>query len=148
MKVILYRPQIPQNSGNIVRSCKVTGAELVLVRPLGFKTDDRSLKRAGLDYWDGVSVTEIDDLMTYLEVLDTTFYFFSSHAKQLYTDVSYDQDCSLVFGSESAGLPAKYLEKWPDKFVTLPMQNGSRCLNLSTAVGIGIYEALRQQNFF
>lgn len=144
MKIILYRPQIPQNTGNIVRTCKVTGSKLVLVRPLGFKTDDRSLKRAGLDYWDGVDVTETDDLMAYLENLQTPFFFFSSHAKTIYTDVTYSEDTALIFGSESAGLPSKYLEKWPEKFVTLPMIDGSRCLNLATSVGIGVYEALRQ----
>lgn len=144
MKIILYRPQIPQNTGNIVRTCKVTGSELVLVRPLGFKTDDRSLKRAGLDYWDGVDVTEIDDLMTYLENLEAPFFFFSSHAKTIYTDVAYNEDTALIFGSESAGLPPKYLERWSEKFVTLPMVDGSRCLNLATSVGIGVYEALRQ----
>ena len=144
MKIVLYRPQIPQHTGNIVRTCKVTGSELILVRPLGFKTDDRSLKRAGLDYWEGVDVTEIDDLMIYLENLETLFYFFSFHAKKLYTDVTYDQDTILIFGSESAGLPQKYHERWPEKFVTLPMIDGSRCLNLATSVGIGVYEGLRQ----
>jgi len=147
MKIILYRPQIPQNTGNIVRTCKVTNTELILVHPLGFKTDDKSLKRAGLDYWEGVSVIEIEDLMQYLLKLRNRFYFFSSHAQQSYTEVKYDQDITLIFGSEGAGLPDQYLEKWLDRFVTIPMQEGSRCLNLATAVGIGIYEALRQQNF-
>lgn len=144
---MLYHPQIPQNTGNIVRTCKVTGTELILVRPLGFQTDDRSLKRAGLDYWDGVRVTEIDDLMLYLNKVPSSFYFFSSHAKRYYTDFSYKNDSLLIFGSESAGLPSKYLEKWPEKFATLPMQKQSRCLNLATAVGIALYEALRQSHF-
>lgn len=146
MKVILYRPQIPQNTGNIIRTCKVTSTDLILVHPLGFKTDNCSLKRAGLDYWEGVNVTEIDDLMSYLQILNTSFYFFSSHAKKIYTDVCYQQETTLIFGSESSGLPSKYKETWPDRFVTLPMKDGSRCLNLATAVGIGIYEVLRQRS--
>lgn len=144
MKIILYHPQIPQNTGNIVRTCKVTGADLILVRPLGFKTDNHHLKRAGLDYWEGVNVKQIDNLTLYLEHLNSPFYFFSSHAQTLYTDPLYTQDTTLIFGSESAGLPPKYKEKWPSQFVTLPMKEGSRCLNLATAVGIGIYEVIRQ----
>lgn len=146
MKIVLYRPQIPQNTGNVVRTCKVTGTELVLVRPLGFHTDDRSLKRAGLDYWDGVPVTEIDDLMQYLEEQQAPFIFFSSHATRPHWDMEYPSESVLIFGSESAGLPSAYFEKWPERFVTLPMIEGSRCLNLATTVGIGLYEALRQQS--
>ena len=144
MRVVLYHPQIPQNTGNIVRTCKVTGTDLVLVHPLGFSIDDRSLKRAGLDYWDGVNVIEIKDLISYLHSLSPPLYFFSSRAKKMYTDVGYTKDCTLIFGSESAGLPDEYRDLWPENFVTLPMKPNSRCLNLSTAVGIGIYEALRQ----
>ena len=147
MKVILFRPQIPQNAGNIVRTCAVTGSDLILTRPLGFSTHDRWLKRAGLDYWEGVDVTLIDDLESYLEQVSTPFYFFSSKATKLYTHVTYTQETLLIFGSETEGLPPNFVEKWPEKFVTIPMRPNVRCLNLATSVGIGLYEAWRQQNF-
>jgi tRNA (cytidine/uridine-2'-O-)-methyltransferase len=148
MKVILYQPQIPQNTGNIVRTCAVTGCDLIMVKPLGFSTDDRWLKRAGLDYWEGVEVTLIDNLEDYLEQRQgPSFYFFSSKAKTLYTSVTYQADTSLIFGSETSGLPPSLMEKWLERFVTLPMVPGVRCLNLATSVGIAIYEAWRQQGF-
>ncbi|QVL58364.1 MAG: tRNA (cytidine(34)-2'-O)-methyltransferase [Simkaniaceae bacterium] len=145
--IILYRPQIPQNAGNIVRTCHATGSNLILVRPLGFRTNDKSLKRAGLDYWEGVTVTLIDDLMEYLENQVRPFYFFSSKASSIYTETSFEDDAILIFGSESEGLPEKFYEKWPEKFLTLPMKEGSRCLNLSNSAAIALYEALRQKNF-
>ena len=147
MKIILYRPQIPQNTGNIVRTCHATGSELVLVRPLGFKIDDKNLKRAGLDYWESVSVTFTNDLMEYLEQETAPFYFFSSKATLSYTDIEYTDEATLIFGSEVAGLPPKYYERWPEKFLRIPMRKNSRCLNLSNAVAITLYEALRSQNF-
>lgn len=147
MKIILFQPQIPQNTGNIVRSCAVTGNELILVRPLGFSTTDRWLKRSGLDYWEGVDVQFIDDLEEYLNNTPYPFYFFSSKAKQSYVDVSYKTDDILVFGSETAGLPPHITERWVERCVTLPMIPGARCLNLATTVGIAIYEAWRQQGF-
>jgi len=147
MKVILYQPQIPQNAGNIVRTCAVTGCDLVMVHPLGFSVADRWLKRAGLDYWEGVNVSFVDDLAVYLAQQTTPFYFFSSHATKLYTDVPYTKDTQLIFGSETQGLDPFFAEKWPDHFVTVPMIAGVRCLNLATTVGIGVYEAWRQQQF-
>lgn len=147
MNIILYQPQIPQNTGNIVRTCAVTGSSLTLVRPLGFSVTDRWLKRAGLDYWEGVQVSFLDDLEEYLRNLDTPFYFLSSKAKQKYSDVHYTANDTLIFGSETAGLPARFQEIWPEKFTTIPMVGGVRCLNLATSVGIVTYEAWRQQNF-
>lgn len=147
MKIILYQPQIPQNAGNIVRTCAVTNCDLIMVKPLGFSTHDRWLKRAGLDYWEGVNVSFIDDLDTYLTSYSGSFYFFSSKSTTLYTSVSYHQDSLLIFGSENHGLPQVFLDKWPEHFVTLPMGEGARCLNLATSVGIGVYEAWRQQGF-
>lgn len=147
MKIILYQPQIPQNTGNIVRSCSVTGTSLALVRPLGFSTNDRWLKRAGLDYWEGVNVDFIDDLDTLLESTPHPFHFFSSKAAKRYTDVAYGPDDLLIFGSETAGLPPSFQEKWPDRFATIPMIPQARCLNLATSAGIVLFEALRQQNF-
>jgi tRNA (cytidine/uridine-2'-O-)-methyltransferase len=147
MKLILFQPQIPQNTGNIARTCSATGTGLVLVHPLGFSTQNRWLKRAGLDYWEGVDVEEIDDLEAYLEKTKNSFYFFSSKGKKRYTDVEYDSETLLIFGSETAGLPEKYWERWPDRFVTIPMIEEARCLNLANSAAIGLYEALRQTHF-
>lgn len=147
MKIILFQPQIPQNTGNIVRTCKVTGSSLVLVRPVGFSLSDKALKRAGLDYWDGVNVEIIDDLMQYLDDSHLPFYFFSSHAKACYADACYDSNHILIFGSETAGLPSLYHEKFADYFLKIPMRENSRCLNLSNTVSIVLYEAWRQQGF-
>ncbi len=148
MKVILYQPQIPQNTGNIVRTCAVTGSDLILIQPLGFSISDRWLKRAGLDYWEGVSVELQEDLEAYLDSSSSSFYFFSSKATTLYSDVNYQKDDLLIFGSETTGLPAAYFSRWPEKFVKIPMIPGVRCLNLATSVGIGVYEAWRRQSFF
>ncbi len=147
MEIILFQPQIPQNTGNIVRTCAVTGSALTLVRPLGFSTSARMLKRAGLDYWENVTVNLIDNLVDYLENTSKAFYFFSSHAKQPYTEASYSSDDLLIFGSETAGLPALFRERWPECFRTIPMRKNNRCLNLSNAVSVVIYEAWRQQQF-
>lgn len=147
MKIVLYQPQIPQNTGNIVRTCSVTGTELILVRPLGFSINNRWLKRAGLDYWEGVHIEIIDQLEIFLlKLLESKrqFYFFSSKAKNSYTTISYQPDDTLIFGSETSGLPQNYLTQWPDRFATIPMIPQSRCLNLATSVGIVLYEALRQ----
>lgn len=140
MKIVLYQPQIPQNTGNIARTCAATGAGLVLVRPLGFSTNSRWLKRAGLDYWDGVNVEEIDDLEA---ILGTSFFFFSSKATKLYTEAPYTPDSLLIFGSETSGLPESLWGKYPDRFYTIPMVEGTRCLNLSNCAAVVIYEALR-----
>lgn len=147
MKVILYQPQIPQNAGNVVRTCAVTGCDLIMVHPLGFSTHDRWLKRAGLDYWEGVNVSFIDNLEAYLDNYSGSFYFFSSKASASYTSVSYQSDSAIIFGSETSGLPPIFFEKWPDRFITLPMIEGVRCLNLATSVGIGVYEMWRQLGF-
>lgn len=147
MKVILFQPQIPQNTGNIVRTCSVTGSSLSLVRPLGFSVTDRWLKRAGLDYWEGVDVSFIDDLEHFLENTSQNFYFYSSKAQKKYSEITYQKDDMLIFGSETTGLPSHYNEKWPDRFATIPMISGARCLNLATSAGIVLYEAWRQLNF-
>lgn len=145
MKVVLYQPQIPQNTGNIVRTCSVAGSDLILVPPMGFSLSDRQLKRAGLDYWEGVNVTICEDFEKFLEEENSfsNFYFFSSRATRLYTEVPYSIDSLLIFGSETAGLPQIFWQKWPQHFVQIPMLAGKRCLNLATSVGIGVYEALR-----
>ena len=147
MNVILFQPQIPQNTGNIVRTCAVTGSKLFLVKPLGFSVSDKWLKRAGLDYWEGVEVNFIDDLKAFLENAQRRFFFYSSHATKHYTDVAYEEEDYLIFGSETAGLPRQFLELWPNLFYTIPQRKETRCLNLANAVSIVLYEAWRQQNF-
>jgi len=147
MQVILFQPQIPQNTGNIVRTCKATGTSLSLVRPLGFSVSDRKLKRAGLDYWEGVDVSFLDNLIEHLEKSEHPFYFFSSKAALPYTQIAYSPNDMLIFGSETAGLPSVFFERYQERFFTLPMKKETRCLNLSNAVSIVLYEAWRQQGF-
>jgi tRNA (cytidine/uridine-2'-O-)-methyltransferase len=147
MKIILYQPCIPQNTGNIVRTCAVTGNELILVPPLGFSINDRWLKRSGLDYWEDVQVKTIENLEEWLEKTENDFIFFSSKATQLYTEVSYSPQDALIFGSETSGLPEQFFLRWPERFVRIPMVPEVRCLNLATSVGIAVYEAWRQNNF-
>src|SRR5690349_12285158 len=124
MKIVLFQPQIPPNTGNIVRLCSVTGAGLMLVRPLGFSINDRWLKRAGLDYWEGVRVEIVDDLEAELSACKSPFYFFSSKATRSYVDKLYTKDDWLIFGSETSGLPLNFYERWPERFVTIPMKPG------------------------
>ena len=147
MKIVLFQPEIPQNAGNIVRTCKATGSSLLLVRPLGFSTSSRHLKRAGLDYWDGVDVSETDDLNALLDKENRPFFFFSSKASKSYTEAPFTEDSLLIFGSETRGLPPLYFEKWEDRFYTIPMKKEARCLNLSNSCAIVLYEALRQNQF-
>jgi tRNA (cytidine/uridine-2'-O-)-methyltransferase len=145
--IVLFQPQIPQNTGNIVRTCHVTGSKLILVGPLGFSINDRWLKRAGLDYWDGVDVETIENLEERLEATTDPFYFFSSHATKRYCDVRYEGNEWLIFGSETAGLPESFTQRWPEKFVTIPMKPEARCLNLATSAGIALFELQRQVGF-
>lgn len=147
MKIVLFQPQIPQNTGNIARTCAATGTSLLLVRPLGFSTQSRWLKRAGLDYWSDVEIEEIDDLEHYLENTQSPFFFFSSKTKTSYTKASFPPDSLLIFGSETAGLAPVFWERWPERFYTIPMVQGQRCLNLANSAAIVLYEALRQTEF-
>ncbi len=147
MKIVLFQPQIPQNTGNIVRTCSVTGNDLILVKPLGFSLASRWLKRAGLDYWEGVNVSVIDDLEQWLEKASEPFYFFSSKVSRTYASIKYKPNDILIFGSETTGLPSSLFSRWPDQFAAIPMRDESRCLNLATSVGIVLYEAERQGGF-
>ena len=147
MNIVLFEPQIPQNTGNIIRTCAATGTDLYLVKPLGFSTSNRFLKRAGLGYGDLVNVNFIDDLTLFLENTSLPFVFFSSKATTLYTDVVYEENSVLVFGSETAGLPQNFWDRWPEYFYRIPKREKVRCLNLANAVSIVIYEAWRQQGF-
>lgn len=144
LKVILVSPEIPQNVGNIARTCAVTGSQLILVRPLTFNLSNRQLKRSGLDYWGDVDVKIVDTLE---EVLHEPFFFFSTKGTRPYTEISYEENVSLIFGSETSGLPQWIHEKWRDHFYTIPMRKEARSLNLSNAAAIVVYEALRQNAF-
>lgn len=149
MQIVLYQPQIPQNTGNIARSCAVTGTSLRLVPPMAFTIEEKHLKRAGLDYWHLLDLDYIQDEETWIEENISNCIFFTSKASQTHTDVTYTDKSILVFGSETKGLPPKWLEKWPQNCVRLPMleHEEARCLNLATSAGIGLYEALRQTGF-
>lgn len=147
MKIVLFQPQIPQNTGNIARTCAAANASLLLVRPFGFSTASRHLKRAGLDYWSSVSIEEIDDLAAYLETCNNPFFFFSSKASQLYTEAAFTEDSLLIFGSETDGLPPLFWERWEERFYTIPMRQNIRCINLAASASIVLYEALRQTHF-
>ena len=137
INIVLHEPEIPQNTGNIARTCAATGAALHLIRPLGFEIDDRKLKRAGLDYWHYLDITYYDGLED----------FFATKAKNLYTDIRYPSPVFLFFGKETKGLPEDFLHANPDRCVRLPMRDGLRSLNLSNSVAIAVYEVLRQGNF-
>ena len=147
MHVILYHPQIPPNTGNIIRTCMASNTSLSLVPPLGFSLSNKYLKRAGLDYCDSMQINIIENLYLFLQNTQNDFYFFSSKAKNLYTKKNYTKKSILIFGSELEGLPPIFFNTWDSKFVTIPMFNKTRCLNLSNCVSIAIYEALRQQSF-
>lgn len=146
MKVVLFQPEIPQNTGNIIRTCNVTDTQLIIVTPCGFSFNERRLKRAGLDYINDIKIERIDDLEKYLRD-KSCYYFFSSKAKKSYTEVQYDNESILIFGNETSGLPQMFFEKHKNHFVTIPMKKNARCLNLSNSVSIALYEALRQNNF-
>ena len=148
VNIVLYSPEIPQNTGNISRTAAVTGAALHLIRPFGFEITDRNLKRAGLDYWDKLDITYYDSFEDFKEKNpDAQMYFFTSHTERPYTDVSYPDNVYLVFGRETAGLPPKIIEPNKERAVRIPMRPTLRCLNLSNAVAIAVYEALRQGGF-
>lgn len=141
MKIVLFQPQIPENTGNIARTCAVTGASLLLVRPLGFSLSKRRIRRAGLDYWDSVDIAQTDELPT------QNCFFFSTKGTKLYTEAPFTEESVLVFGSETSGLPQEIHDNYPEQIYTIPMREGQRSLNLSNSVAIVLYEALRQQNF-
>ncbi len=147
LNVVLVEPEIPQNAGNIARTCAATGARLHMVRPLGFTPDDRHLKRAGLDYWNYLDLTYYDGLDDFFSRNNGACFYFTTKARNVYSDVVYPDNCYLVFGKETAGLPERLLVANKDHCVRLPMLPGLRSLNLSNTVAIGVYEVLRQWNF-
>lgn len=147
LNIVLVEPQIPQNTGNISRTCAVTGARLHLVRPLGFEVTDKNLKRAGLDYWDELDITYYDGLEDFFSKNSGNFYYFTTKGKNTYSDVSFPDNCYLIFGREDAGLPESLLVKNPDNCLRIPMRPRLRSLNLSNSVAIAVYEVLRQWEF-
>lgn len=148
INIVLHEPEIPQNTGNIARTCAATGASLHLIRPLGFEIDDKKLKRAGLDYWHHLDITYYDGLEDfYQRNPQAQVYYFTTKAKNLYSDVSYPDNVFIMFGKETKGLPEELLYQNPNTCVRLPMRDGLRSLNLSNTVAIAVYEILRQGNF-
>lgn len=146
--VVLVEPEIPQNTGNISRTCAVTGCTLHLVRPLGFSVDDRYLKRAGLDYWSELRIFYYDSFEELERAYpDARFHLFTTHAVRSYADVKYESGDFLVFGKETAGLGPEILARRADDAVRIPMRPTLRSLNLSNSVAIAVYEGLRQNGF-
>lgn len=148
LNIVLVEPEIPQNTGNIARTCAATGARLHIVEPMGFKIDDKKLKRAGLDYWYLLDITYYSNLEDFFEKnRDGNFYFFSTKAQNRYSDITYPDKSYLFFGKETAGLPEELLKANPERCVRIPMISDARSLNLSNSVAIGVYEVLRQWDF-
>jgi len=148
MNIVLHEPEMPANTGNIGRTCMAAGARLHLIAPLGFRLDEKSLKRAGLDYWHDLDVTLYD---SYADFLDRnpgiTLYMATTKGRRLYTEVAWGPDSWMMFGRESAGIPEEILVRHPDTAIRIPMNPGIRSLNLANSVAIVLYEALRQQDF-
>ena len=148
LNIVLVEPEIPQNTGNIARTCAATGARLHLVKPMGFDIDDKKLKRAGLDYWWLLDITYYDCLRDFLDQhKNDVLYFLSTKAPNVYSDVVYPEDSYLLFGKETAGLPEWLLKDNYEHCVRIPMVDDARSLNLSNSVAIAAYEYFRQTGF-
>ena len=148
INIVLFEPEIPANTGNIGRTCVATGARLHLIEPLGFRLDEKSLKRAGMDYWKDLDVTTYIDFNDFLEKNpNAKIYMATTKAPNMYTDVAYEPDCYIMFGKESAGIPEEILVNHKEESIRIPMVGDIRSLNLGNSVAIVLYEALRQNNF-
>ena len=148
INIVLVEPEIPQNTGNIARTCAATGARLHIVKPMGFAIDDKKLKRAGLDYWYLLDLTYYENIDEFFEKnRDGKFFFFTTKAQRTHSDVEYTDKSFLIFGKETKGLPEELLLEHPEECVRIPMIDDARSLNLSNAVAIGTYEALRQMGY-
>ena len=148
MNVVLFEPEMPANTGNIGRTCVATDTKLHLIEPLGFKINEKAVKRAGLDYWDKLDVTVYSDYQEFLERNPgAKIYMATTKAQKVYTEVEYEPDCFLMFGKESAGIPEDILLENQEQCVRIPMWGDIRSLNLSNSVSIVLYEALRQNGF-
>ncbi len=148
INIVLHCPEIPQNTGNIARTCAATGAALHIIKPMGFEIDDKKLKRAGLDYWHLLDITYYENEHEFFSVHgDKAIYYFSTKAPAAYTEIEYPAPVFLMFGRETAGLPERILQANPDTTVRIPMLPNLRSLNLSNSVAIAVYEVLRQGGF-
>ena len=148
LNIVLYEPEIPANTGNIGRTCVATGTRLHLIEPLGFKLNEKALKRAGMDYWNDLDVTTYIDYQDFLEKNPgVKIYMATTKAHKVYTDVEYEPDCYIMFGNESAGIPEEILVEHEEDCMRIPMNGDIRSLNLGNSVAIVLYEALRQNGF-
>lgn len=148
LNIVLHEPEIPQNTGNIGRTCAAAGTKLHLIEPLGFRLDEKSLKRAGMDYWKDLDVATYINYEDFLEKNPgAMIYYATTKGQHVYSDVSYEPDCYLMFGKESGGIPEEILKEHPNQCVRIPMIGQTRSLNLSNAAAILLYEALRQNAF-
>ncbi|QEK11842.1 tRNA (uridine(34)/cytosine(34)/5-carboxymethylaminomethyluridine(34)-2'-O)-methyltransferase TrmL [Crassaminicella thermophila] len=150
INIVLFEPEIPPNTGNIARTCAATGSRLHLIKPLGFSIDDKHLKRAGLDYWDLLDLHVYENIYELFNIYkDAKFFFATTKAKKFYTDMKYEDECFIVFGKETAGLPKEILMNNMDTSIKIPMVENERArsLNLANSVNIILYEALRQTGF-
>lgn len=148
LNIVLYEPEIPANTGNIGRTCVATGTRLHLIEPLGFRLDEKSLKRAGMDYWKDLNVTTYIDFNDFMEKNPgAKIYMATTKAPNVYTDVKYEPDCYIMFGKESAGIPEEVLVEHKEDSIRIPMLGDIRSLNLGNSVAIVLYEALRQNGF-
>ena len=152
LHIVMVEPEIPQNTGNIARTCAILGAKLHLVHPLGFQISDKAVKRSGLDYWDKLEIEEHDSLDSFLEKYkpeENNMFFATTKGKQIYSDVDYSKmdEVFLLFGKETKGLPEDLLKKYLDKTIRIPMRETLRSLNLSNSVAIIAYEVERQKGF-
>lgn len=148
LNIILHEPEIPGNTGNIGRTCVATGTRLHLIEPLGFQLNDKTVKRAGMDYWDQLDVTRYDDWNDFLERNPgAKIYYATTKGKHVYSDVSFEPDCFIMFGKESASIPEEILVEHPEECIRIPMIGETRSLNLSNSVAIVLYEALQFRIF-
>lgn len=150
INIVLYQPDIPQNTGNIARTCAATNIKLYLIRPLGFSVRDKYLKRAGLDYWNKLDIEYYDDIYELMnEKGKEKFYFSTTKASKIYSDIEYPDECYIVFGKETAGLPEEIHKNYESQRIRIPMikNKEARSLNLANSVNIILYEVLRQKNF-
>ena len=147
LNIVLVEPEIPQNTGNIARTCAATGARLHLVKPLGFDISEKAVRRAGLDYWHLVDITVYDGIDDFFAKTAGPYYYFSTKARHIHSDISYPDGAYIVFGKETKGLPEELLHANPDTTVRIPMIDEARSLNLSNSGAVGVYEVLRQWGY-
>jgi tRNA (cytidine/uridine-2'-O-)-methyltransferase len=147
LNIVLFEPEIPQNTGNIARTCAATGARLHLVGPMGFTIDDKKLKRAGLDYWNDLDITYYDSIKEFYEKNDGEMYYLTTKAQKNYTDAKFNDNVYIIFGKETAGIPEEILLENKEYCLRIPMLGDIRSLNLANSVSIVAYEAYRQDDF-